>query len=360
MSSHSKAAASSLLAAVGAHATTTSVPLAGDGSIHASAVSTVADQRRARNRLAQRKHRSLLRSRQVNEQHGECAAAPKGKGRDLTDEHNAMVLSDGNPSLNSNHAPFSQSATVDEALDRPDEEYADTRLKRCQDAEFPMDWMDMNRLRDTMSSSSSDDFDVHAALHGPKLLPTSTGNREALSKADGSTGSTIDAILPGPDGRDGRVVEFVNSIGLDPMNSLGKQYCTTDFDQLHAAANHGHYLSKLPMQRQPPGHQAQLRGMHLSPCNQVYLQEISALFQHTSRSSTAEVRKRLFLVDIITQLLKDETTECIWKDDEKYLKKQIPQAWSMLEQMARGAGLQDPAVSQAICVFFYLLRVPVR
>ncbi|UPX18774.1 uncharacterized protein EKO05_0009065 [Ascochyta rabiei] len=88
-----------------------------------------------------------------------------------------------------------------------------------------------------------------------------------------------------------------------------------------------------------------------------YEEEFQQLAETGLCSNEVEIRKRAFVGTMINQLFEDETTKDIWKRDRQYLREQVPGIWSLLSNLARNLNVSDNDISQAICVFLYMLKV---
>ncbi|KAI0490138.1 hypothetical protein F4859DRAFT_463764 [Xylaria cf. heliscus] len=81
---------------------------------------------------------------------------------------------------------------------------------------------------------------------------------------------------------------------------------------------------------------------------QPLVDELKRLGDFKRQGQEVDLKKRQFIADMINHLLRDETSDFLWRRDKRYLQELLPETWSLLSGIAQQLGMAELDASQAI------------
>ncbi|KAG5913696.1 hypothetical protein E4U42_000921, partial [Claviceps africana] len=92
----------------------------------------------------------------------------------------------------------------------------------------------------------------------------------------------------------------------------------------------------------------------------VCAEELAGLCARADDEPAAVHRTQAFVAGIIRQLFTEDGAARLLHKDKQLLREQMPSLWSLLSRVAQQTSSTAEDAALAICVFVYLLRVPLR
>lgn len=185
-------------------------------------------------------------------------------------------------------------------------------------------------------------------LSAPRNQAKTAGDRELgqslprLQRQTSRAGEHSTAAQLTPEARVRHVLNAVEDMGFDSFDSFATSYYTSNFSEgssvrLAQAASRTHRLrnllsslhecSKTWVGREAQGYQ----DVGLVSTEQHLIQELAEVLQHQDlNSSKADAKKRAFIAESISQLLRDETTDTLCRQDKRSITERVSNFQSVL------------------------------